>query len=279
MADNAKSLITVADYELYAGVTIAAGVRPQYEGLAMNVTKALEMFWHRTIIAATYRQELYDGGSDMLFLRNYPVTDVSLVAVGLTWMIRALYVPTTVYNAYVSVSTTGVKLVVDGVAGVEKTFAANPTMAAMVAALQTANWTIEIASSLYNNFPSNQLLEAVNATALGAGAFLSIPGDPVSGYVVDKEIGTILYPPGFPEGESNVAVSYTAGYANTASVPEDMKLVALQLLDATLSNRGQDVAMKSESMGDYSYTVADVQSGFDSDIRQAAFPFKRILIR
>jgi len=278
MADNAASIITVAEYEAYAGVTVASGVRTQYEALALYVTRALETFWHRKIITATYRHERYDGGSDMLFLKNYPVTDVGLVSSGDAWVIRVRHIPYPAFNPYVVVSATGVSLYLNGTLVTTKTFAAYPTIALLVAALQTADWEIVVASTLYDYFPSNQLISVQNAGAYLAGAFLSVPWLPVSGYVVIPEDGIIQYESGFPPGDYNIIVTYTAGYADTASVPAEMKLVALRLMVVTVGRRKQDESMKSESLGDYSYTAADVSGSFDVLIQKAAYPFKRILI-
>lgn len=65
---------------------------------------------------------------------------------------------------------------------------------------------------------------------------------------------------------SLVFVQYTAGYD---PLPESLEIIATQMAAALLKTKPESLAMKSETFGDYSYTVAD-----HKDIVQ---PYERIL--
>lgn len=60
--------------------------------------------------------------------------------------------------------------------------------------------------------------------------------------------------PRFVEGLNNYQVVYVSGYANTAAMPADLQYAMYRLIDAMFSDRRANPTMKSESIGDYSYT-------------------------
>jgi hypothetical protein len=84
-------------------------------------------------------------------------------------------------------------------------------------------------------------------------------------WTIDLESGELLYGTGdngdpafnpwFPIGKKNIVVVYAAGYA---AIPADVKRAAILWMQA-ISGQHQagGGAYKSESLGDYSYTLAD----------------------
>jgi hypothetical protein len=77
----------------------------------------------------------------------------------------------------------------------------------------------------------------------------------------------------WPQGNQNVLVTYTAGYA---PIPSDLKQIQYEMVDAVLASAGRDPAMQSESIESYSYTLqssADKWSEWSS--RMAAY--RRVL--
>jgi len=65
--------------------------------------------------------------------------------------------------------------------------------------------------------------------------------------------GQVYYSGGFSKGIRNYRVTYTAGYA---TIPHDLQLACLQIV-AWLRNRIKSTGMKSETLGEYSYTKSD----------------------
>ena len=63
----------------------------------------------------------------------------------------------------------------------------------------------------------------------------------------------------FPKGHQNIKVTGTFG--QSASVPEDIRLVATKLVAGIISEKNLDIAgeIKSEKLGEYSVTLQDVE--------------------
>lgn len=60
----------------------------------------------------------------------------------------------------------------------------------------------------------------------------------------------------FPKAKSNTTVVYTAGYASD-SIPDDLQEAVIQVTKNLLSTTSvDDVSVKSQKMGTYSYTLA-----------------------
>lgn len=92
-----------------------------------------------------------------------------------------------------------------------------------------------------------------------------------SGYAFQADEGIVTLDPGasdwpedwplagrFSDGNQNVQVVYVAGYL-AASIPADILGLVVDLVAAKL-NAGAKAGLKSESLGDYSYTLADLDS-------------------
>ena len=89
----------------------------------------------------------------------------------------------------------------------------------------------------------------------------------------------IEFPVFFPVGENNVSVTYNSGFS---VIPEDIKLAALRIFAFYLRQR--TTGMKSERIGDYSYTRDDsVQdansSGIPAEAKALLRRYQRIFMR
>ena len=62
--------------------------------------------------------------------------------------------------------------------------------------------------------------------------------------------------PPFPDGWRNIKIVYVGGYAGGA-MPADLKLLMYDLTATRLAQIGQDMGMKSETLGHYSYDRGD----------------------
>lgn len=79
-------------------------------------------------------------------------------------------------------------------------------------------------------------------------------------YAIDGR--AILHVDRFPPGRSTTRVTYYAGYA-LGQGPEELRHLVLQLVAKRWTERkqdGQGLLMKSETLGDYSYTRGDIEA-------------------
>lgn len=67
--------------------------------------------------------------------------------------------------------------------------------------------------------------------------------------------------PAFPFGFRNVEVTYTAGYAAQADVPDSVEALAIALTKHLWDSRAMRSGVQSESLGQYSYTAASPGDG------------------
>jgi len=219
----------------------------------------LDRLCRRKLESTEYTHERYDGGVKKLFLRNWPVSEVTQISSGKVNAIRVRYTSTTAYNAYMQVSATGVTLVVDGnPAGLEITFVAQPTLLAMATAINAlAGWTATVANSTYNSYPSSQIFRKLNRYALNQYAYLEIPDEPIDGYECDYDSGILRLSSGFIWGWRNIFVTYMGGYV---IVPPALTQIIIELVKYRYSRKDKDVGLKSEKIGRvYAYTMGEAE--------------------
>jgi hypothetical protein len=80
----------------------------------------------------------------------------------------------------------------------------------------------------------------------------------------------------FPIGFKNVEVVYAAGYADTASVPDDLKLVCYRFVDHYAESRGGDMEKLTEAIGNTNVTVK-ATAEFSDRVLQLLAPWRPIL--
>lgn len=109
---------------------------------------------------------------------------------------------------------------------------------------------------LLRQYPINSISEIIlDGTTLfpsGASALEDL------GFYIDNDIeGNLIYyfhwNTWFP---NNISITYNAGFA---SIPNDIKMVALKLIEQAWNQMGKD-GFKSEKFKNYSYTMADLNS-------------------
>lgn len=184
-------------------------------------------YCRRTFESTAYTLERYDGkGYDKLNLRQYPVTIVDRVVIGVRDVI-SIKNTNTGTSASVSVLTTGLRLVLNGtVDATDVTFATNTTISAMVTAANAigSGWVAASLNSTYNSFKSSDLVTQSGLGCINSRlAYLAIPHEQEHGVEADLDKGQLRLPWRFPKGFQNVFVDYTAGYSSD-DMPSDLKL-------------------------------------------------------
>ena len=96
----------------------------------------------------------------------------------------------------------------------------------------------------------------INVAALTISNSLQVDG---TDYSVNKELGMLKLIPlysYFPTGREVVEITYTAGYADTDSIPSDLKYAG-HLICCSLFNQQSHVGFKSERAGNYTYNLGN----------------------
>lgn len=82
--------------------------------------------------------------------------------------------------------------------------------------------------------------------------------------------------PQWPKGFRNIRVIYIGGFGSTTAtpIPLDLKLALHKIVDTVFSQAKQDLTVKSESLGSYSYTRADPEQ-HSAFIQSLMSPYRR----
>lgn len=259
MAVDPYALTSLVAAKAYLRVTVATD-DALIEDLIDAASAQVENFCQRQFRSRAYA-EWYDGtGSTHLLLNQRPVTCFIFLAIDTRGALQVQNASADASYAYVQVDNTQVTLTIEGGAhdGSDVlTFAANPTVTDVVNAINALgkNWTASVLSA-FGYFLSTELQPCSGLNCLDALITLDIPDKPASEYRVYADRGEIYYEDGFPAGCQNVRVKYTAGYA---AVPYDLEEIVWQLIEFAYRRTQHDTALKSEKLGDYSWTAADLQ--------------------
>lgn len=238
------------------------------EDLINAASQAIETYLGTIVVAQTDIREWVDGRGDCdLLLKNIPVTAVKRVAYGSE---QSFYVQNTLStDLRATVEVQDSQIVLSRVAsdGTETasslTFASNATASALVTAINLlTGWS----ATLVRNWPSVDLHRLAGMDARGLNVDITFPETSASVRHVDEAAGlvTLAYGyDGFGEravhwgGRYGYLVQYNAGYA-LASVPSDIVTACWKLAQKLQQAQGQDQSLQSESLGQYSYTRANV---------------------
>ncbi len=228
---------------------------PNLETIQAAIEDQISKYCRRTFESTAYTLERYSGdGTQHLSLKNYPVISLSLLSIGSDDIIRVCNTNTGTF-ASISVTSTGVSLDKDGTA-TSLTFAAYTTMSTMVAAINaTSGWSATLLSSTYDDYKSNFLLKKFGLNCIDSNyVYLSIPSDPEYDFEVFEDRGIIYRHSGFPSGNHNIFVTYTAGYA---TIPDDLQLAAkIFCKDFYNKNKNEAIGLQSYRIGDISYSFS-----------------------
>ena len=170
-------------------------------------------------------------------------------------------------RAAVAVGALGMTLTITGgtSAGTDTIlWAANVDLTAVVAAINAAipagkGWSGALSSAAYGVYVSTELIPHGALACLNSDAYLDMPDpDGLSDYLVDWDAGMLERPGStWGTGSRNIFVDYTAGYA---TIPDDIEIAANEIVQGMFNRRKHDGVMKSEKLGDYSYTLAEFKS-------------------
>ena len=252
------------------------------ERLIDRATYFLERYCHRKFMSRAYSREIYYGsGHGNLILDQYPVTTVSRVSVGRT---NAFSVKNTTAtnHATIEITATALKYSADGATATSLAFADYATITLLkdkINAIVGGGWTATLLDSSLGSRKSSDLLIRPGMYCLSPSlAYCEIPDDELTDYQLispteDRNYGVVYCPGGWMQGEEYF-FDYTAGYATT---PIDLEDICIRLVVNRYNQSKQSTAYKSENLGDYGYTLADMRS-LPDDLKEAADLYKRLVL-
>lgn len=228
--------------------------------LKEHVEAAISKHCRRVFESTSYSKDRYDGsGTNRIFLRQRPIAVLDRLAVGTRDVIR-IKNSDDYSTSSVSVTSTGIRLVKNGVANTDITFASYTTLSTLANAISAVGngWEAVVASSEYNSFASSELLEVMGLnTIYDNWVYLTIPEDAEDRFEVNKEKGIIYRDHPFPQGFNNIIVNYEAGYSSS-NMPSDLKL-AVKIAVKFFYQK-----WKEESWNVSEFKTGDLTTKFDS---------------
>ncbi len=269
--DHAAAVSITSDLSAGNPSTILETIRDSVEDWVEN-------YCHRTFESASYAK-YYDGNDEQYIqLDDYPITALIRVATGRRSAIRVKN--TADYTmASISVTTGGLILTKDGVSNsTGVTFTGSTSMSAVVTAIDALDsWSAVIESSDYTNFKSSELVEMFGKSAIDDNwVYLDMPDQAIDDFEVAPARGEMYRGMGWPDGDRNIFVEYTAGYSST-TMPEDLQLAIEIIVKSIYDRRTEGLFGTSE------YWVGDVKVKCEAgDIPKEAVAllskYRRVLI-
>ncbi len=249
-------LTTTARFKNYAGIT-GSDDDTLIGLLVARATNAIQKFCNRDFVLTTYR-EFYDGDLGFeLTLHNFPVTNVAMLGVGREDAFMIKNTSADAYNAYVSVTDTKIKLVVQGGDNADDsslTLADYATLTLLIAAITALDkgWQM-ILNGTEAVWSAIELLPTSKGLAcLDDYATPKLPQEPTADFHTDNTAGILKFCGRFPKGFENIVVRYTAGFA---TIPADLEQICIDLVKHYYDVRKVSTALKGEKIGDYSFTT------------------------
>lgn len=232
-------------------VTLAIENNELLEMLITAIFDALETAMGRELLSTSYTGDVYrDVGRDLI-LEHPNVSSIELMATEQDAAITVSYTGTGT-NARVEVTDSAVKLV--SRAGATTTtntinFADQATTALMATAISAVSgWT----GTSVATYPSAYLVRQGPRDAKAQSVTLEVWNDCDTGYEVDYDEGRVT----FWDDIEDARIDYTAGYS---SLPADLAQVIVAATKAAWDSTAKDLAVQSERLGDYAYTLGDVR--------------------
>lgn len=261
------------------------------EQIQESVEKWIQRECRRTFETTTYLLERYNGtGSRYLYLRNYPVTNVLMIAIGNRDAIKICNTNAGT-TASASVTSSSVILTRDNVTDSTLAFATYTTITTLVAAINAvgSGWTASVLDSSYGSYKSNFLIPRFGNNCINSNwVYLRIPEKPEDEFEVYENRGTVALMRSyssatetecvFPKGNNNIYVSYTAGYTED-DMPDDLQL-AIKIFVKDIYQKKKDSSwnLKSFTIGPISYTYADNNYNIPMETQNYLQYFKRKMI-
>jgi hypothetical protein len=277
LASVSTDLTTLARVKEYLEIATATTTwDDKLDTLITAVSRAVEFYCDRKFIAASYIE--YHDGADawrkgFISLNHSPVTAIARVSACPEAVITVRNTSTSVQRATVTVTSTGItrSRTASAVTTANTLLFADYATLTLLAAAITAvgnGWTASVLGD-YGDYASGDLVYiqgALNAKTADA-ELLMHTFEPQYRLATSDTVATLFghFMPGF----HTVEVRYTAGYTTIPDAVQQGVVLAIK----AIFDRSQvsSAGIKSEKIGDYSYTLADVDTSTSIDFCSPMF--------
>lgn len=269
MAVGTYALTSRANLKTYLGVETTTD-DVLMDSCIDRATARMERYMGRNIMQRTYVQWYGGSGARNIRLREYPANSIQGVYTGATIALTVKSTVTDDIRATVSINADPIGTGAAGMTLSRMTltgaltsttlaFSTNGDVTALVAAINlltgfSATVGLNMQTAQMHPMIGDCLSSAVVLT--GADVGVEYGYDSLQG-ILSVRSDPFWWPREFQylhERNLSLVTMYTAGYA---TVPDDMEQACLEISRYIFQTRKTNTNVKSESLGDYSYTLAD----------------------
>ena len=258
-------------FKQFAGVSVTTH-DTVIDRLIADVCELIAKACNRTFESTTYKEWLDGNGESRMLLSQWPITRVYKITSDST---DVLDIKFTGDGTHADVTVDATNCVLNSISNLgvatstDVVLADSKIVSALAAAIEVVTgWTTSIASGCGDE-ATLYLKPLFGEDALSPDeATLCIPGAGAGVRLVSKTNRGIesKYGYEFPYGRSNIFCWFTAGYtlpvdnaeytalATDGNVPGGLTNIANTIINSVFRDRKKSLGMKSEHIGDYSYT-------------------------
>jgi len=264
---DSYALTDLTDVKAHMGITGTAN-DALLNRLINVASDQLEQYFNRRFKTRSYTMEMQDGdGTSDVMVDNWPIISVERVATSTDSAVQIQCTATDAYAATVSITrsagslpaNTHLRLIIYGGTSAGTTniaFGTASTLTELVTWINaTTGWSASLLAS-HGAWASTELLPISGLEALTSAVNLSVPYTRLDSFRINHEEGSIHATSEFAPGWNSVFIDYTGGYA---TIPDDLEQLCINVVADIYRSRSINDRLKSETIGDYSYTLGDVQ--------------------
>ena len=237
-----------------------------------STDKYIKNYCRRDFESADF-SDIYNGGGNSIFLKQYPITALSRVAYGRD---EAFSVNNTATSSYATCSCNGTNFTCNlNGSGSDLALATYTTITTLVAAINAlgSGW-VAVANSGYGDFLSSEIINFYGKSCLDNDiAYVEIPAESLTDFILNADTGEMVHNTHFPNGVQNIFVDYTAGYS---TVPTDLQMAVMILVQYIYSK------VKEDNLGNEYYSLGDVKKAltneFPLEVKKILDSYKRYMI-
>lgn len=272
MTLNPYALTTVAAVLAYGNISDDASTR--IESLINAMTDRMERECSRKFAARDF-YEWYNVGRDQeeLVLNNYPIIRAPSLFYGQQPCLTVSYTGSAI-EAVISSALDRLTITTYSTAGVRTQTDYLFTTYGSVSALATAISLVSgFSASTTFNTPSFRICPAAGFNLLLTAALFTYPAWSLYNPATDYNSGVFAFRPAYwageaphfartmPAGSQQMLAEYRAGYE---TIPDDLAMLCNELVTDTFNRSNRDNTVTSETLHEYSYTLADTMKFTDS---------------
>ena len=274
MALGEFAIITLSDLKSHLGISVAT-YDTQLEDAIDAASGIVEDYLGRKVISRRFYEWTTAGGRGTYATREKPISDVHSIRFG---RLATMTVQSTVdSDISIGVSVNGNHIRLDRIEsdGTEHTttlsFGANKTTTDMAAAISAVTGylaTVSVNASVYHlhRIAGRDLKQSTLTLYSVDQAQMDTEVDYERGIIHMKSAPWGWAHMGFPKAPLSLLVDYTAGW-DIGDVPHQIQQAVRSLAASLYFSRSRDPSLASESLGDYSYTLASMEDEEKTTLR------------